>query len=161
MTFLSKLGSLLAKGLALATGVWPLVSGLFGSSAKAQQAQQTGNTVINDLTQIGQIVVQAEALIQAPGSGAQKLAAATPLVVNIVKTSELVSGHKIANETLFIQGCTDLTSAIAEVLNSLSPDSVNTASGSPTPAIPAPTKQTPPAGITPSSAPSAPSAPSA
>ena len=133
MTFLKKLGSILAQGIALATGVWPLVSGLFGSNIKTQQL---GTTVINDLTSIGQIVVQAEAIIQTPGSGAQKLQAATPLVANIVKTSELVAGHKIQNETLFIQGCTDLTHAIAEILNSLSPDGVQT-QGHPVEGIPA------------------------
>lgn len=144
MTFLSKLGSILAKGLALATGIWPLVSPLFGSSAKAQQ---TGTTVINDLTSIAQVVVQAEAIIQTPGSGVQKLAAAAPLVANIVRTSELVSGHNIANETLFIQGCTDLTNAVAEILNSLSPNTVNTASGAPINPIPPATVSAVPASI--------------
>lgn len=128
LTFLSKLGSLLAKGLAVATGVWPLVSGLFGSSTKVQQAVPT---VINDLTSIGQIVVQTEAIIQTPGSGASKLAAATPLVANIVKTSEMLAGHSIANETLFITACQNLTSAVADILNSLSPDTAKTASGAP------------------------------
>jgi hypothetical protein len=135
VTFLKKLGSILAQGIAVATGVWPLVSGLFGSSTKAQQ---TGTTVINDLTSIGQVVVQTEALIQTPGSGATKLQAAAPLVANIVKTSELVSGHQIANEALFIQGCTDLTNAVAEILNSLSANNLKTG-GSPTPSVPAPT----------------------
>lgn len=129
MTFLKKLGQYLAQGIAIFTGVWPLVSGLFGSNAKAQS---TVPVIINDLTSIGQIVVQTEALIQAPGSGASKLAAAAPLVVNIVKTSELISGHKIKDETLFLQGCTDLTSAIAEILNSLDSGSVQS-SGTATP----------------------------
>lgn len=128
MTFLKKLGSYLAQGIALATGIWPLVSGLFGSKAQA------GITVINDLTAVGQVVVQTEAILQTPGSGAAKLAAAAPLVANIVKTSELVSGHQIANETLFIQGCTDLTNAVAEILNALSPNTVQ-ASGK---AVPTP-----------------------
>jgi hypothetical protein len=81
-------------------------------------------------------VVQAEALLQAPGGGAAKLAAATPLVATIIKGSELVSGHKIANETLFIQGCTDLTSAVAEILNSLDSGAVQSA-GKPVAPIPA------------------------
>ena len=115
-TFLSKLGKVLAEGVAVAAGVWPLVSPFFGSSTKLAT---TVPMIINDLSTIGSVVVQAEALIQAPGSGPQKLAAAAPLVANIVRTSELVSGHKIVNETLFIQGCTDLTSAVAEILNSL------------------------------------------
>lgn len=138
ITFLSKLGSLLAKGLAVFTGIWPIVAPYFGSSTKVQQGV---TTVVNDLTAVAQVVVQAEAMIQTPGSGAQKLAAAAPLVANIIKTSELVSGHQIANQKLFIQGCTDLTSAVAEILNSLSPNSVNTASGQPIAPVPAAQQQ--------------------
>lgn len=137
MTFLSKLGSVLARGLAIVTGIWPVASGFFGSSTKAQQ---TGTTIINDLNSIGQVVVQAEALIQQPGSGAQKLAAATPLVANIVKTSELVSGHQIKDEALFTEGCTDVTSGVAKILNSLSADGVKTAGGPAVTADPPPAK---------------------
>jgi len=135
MTFLKKLGQFLAQGIAIATGVWPLVQGLFGSNTKAQN---TGTEIINDLTSIGGIVVQTEALLQTPGSGAAKLQAAAPLVANIVKTSELVSGHKIKNEALFIQGCSDLTNAVAEILNSLDSTSVQSA-GTATPSpVPVP-----------------------
>ena len=132
MTFLSKLGSFLAKGIAILTGLGPLISPYLGSKANA-----TVGTVTNDLTAIGGIVVQAEAIIQTPGSGAVKLAAAVPLVLNIVKTSELVSGKKIANEALFLQGCTDLTNAVVEILNSLDASAVQS-QGQPLPATPAP-----------------------
>jgi len=122
MTFLSKLGSALAQGLAIATGIWPLVQGFFGQ----KQAQAT--VVVNDLTSIGQIILQAEAFFQGPGTGAQKLQKATPLVANIVKTSEMVGGHKIQNESLFIQGCGKIASGTADVLNSLDANAVQTAS---------------------------------
>jgi len=138
-TFLGKLGKYLAEGVAIASGVWPIVAPFFGSASKATS---TVPVILNDLTSIGQIVVQAEALIQAPGGGPQKLASATPLVVNIVKTSELVSGHKIANEPLFIQGCTDLTSAVAEILNSLDAGAVQS-SGQVISSIPSPNVTTP------------------
>lgn len=92
-------------------------------------------TVINDLTSIASVVVQAEALLQGPGNGASKLAAAAPLVTTIIKTSELVSGHKIANESLFIQGCTNLTSAVAQILNSLDSGTVQS-QGNPLPVAP-------------------------
>jgi hypothetical protein len=127
MTFLKRLGQVLAQGIAVAAGVWPLVSQFFG--AKVQQAVPT---VINDLTQIGGIVTQVEAVIQTPGSGAIKLQAAVPLVANVVKTSEMVSGHKIANDALFIEGCTDITSGTAKILNSLDAGAVQT-SGKPIP----------------------------
>lgn len=134
-TFLGKLGKALAEGIAVFTGLEPLIAPFFGSNTKAAS---TVTTVANDLTAVGQVVVQAEALIQGSGTGATKLTAATPLVVNIVKTSELVAHKTIQNETLFIQGCTDLTNAVAEILNALSPNSVNT-TGTPLPAPPAPT----------------------
>jgi hypothetical protein len=131
MTFLKKLGTVLAQGIAMATGLWPLVSGFFGS-----KAQNTGGVVINDLSQIGGIVVQAEALIQGPGTGPQKLANATPLIAGVVKTSEMISGHKIANEALFLEGCQDYTNGTVKILNSLDPGTIQT-QGKPLPALPA------------------------
>lgn len=127
MTFLAKLGAALAKGIAVASGIWPLVGPLFGSSAKAQNVS---TTVSNDLLGIGQIVATTEAILQTPGSGGVKLAAATPLVAGLIKSSELVAGHKIVNEALFTQGCQSITSGSADILNSLDPSAVQT-SGSP------------------------------
>lgn len=139
VTFLSKLGTFLAEGVAVITGIEPLVAPLFGS--KATTVLTDVNKGVNDLTSIGTVVIQAEALIQGKGTGPQKLAAAAPLVANIVKTSELISGHQVANNTLFIQGCTDLTNAVAEILNSLSPNNVNSTGAK---AIPVPTATTAP-----------------
>lgn len=116
MTFLKKLGSILAQGIAIAAGFGPLIAPYLGTKAK-----QTLDIAINDLTSIGQVVVQAEALLQGPSRGAEKLKAAAPLIASIVRTSELVSGHKIADEALFLKGCTELTSAVADILNSLAP----------------------------------------
>jgi hypothetical protein len=127
MTFLKKLGSALAQGIALATGMWPLVSKFFGAGTAASQ---TANTVVNDLTAIGQVVVQAEAMFQGTGTGPSKLAAATPLVANIIKTSELVAGHKISNEAAFTAACQAITSDVANLLNSLDSNTVQT-SGKP------------------------------
>lgn len=122
MSFLKKLGQILAKVFEIVSGVGPVLTPFLGSGAAAQTAE----TAVNDLTAIGQVVVQVETAIQTPGSGSVKLAAAIPLVANIVKTSELVSGHQIANESLFIQGCTELAQGVVDVLNSLSGDSVKT-----------------------------------
>ena len=141
MTFLAKLGSFLAKGIAILAGFEPLIAPYLG-----QKANTVINTVTNDLTAVGGVIVQAEALLQGQGTGPQKLAAAAPLVVNIVKTSEMVSGRQIANEKLFIQGCTDLTNAVAEILNSLSADGVKS-SGQPIPPIPAPSVAPVPASL--------------
>jgi hypothetical protein len=140
MTFLAKLGGFLAKGIALLSGLGPLLTPLFGSKSGA-----VVGTVVQDLTSIGSVVVSAEAMLGA-GTGPAKLAAAAPLVANIVKTSELVSGHKIANEALFIQGCTDITNAVAEILNSLDGGAVQS-TGQPIPTVPAPTVAAVPAAL--------------
>lgn len=125
MTFLKKLGQFLAKGAQIAAeaaGIAPLVAPFIGSAAP--KVEQAVSTAANDLTQIGQVVVTAEALITSPGSGTQKLQSATGLVQSIVQTSELVSGKKIANEGLFRQGCSKITSGVVDVLNALHEDAV-------------------------------------
>lgn len=129
MSFLSKLGNVLARIVGIVTGIGPLVEPFLGSG---KAATVTG-TVVNDLTSIGQVVVQAEALIQGTGTGATKLAAATPLVAQIILTSEMVSGKKIANDALFIQGAGKVTSGIADVLNAIDPSEVKTSGPSLTP----------------------------
>lgn len=122
MTFLKRLGSVLARVISIATGIGPLVLPFIGSG----KAAQIGGAVINDLTAIGQTIIQAEAMIQTPGSGAAKLAAASPLVASIIRTSQMLDGKKIANEALFIEGCQDITSGMAKVLNAIHPDEVKT-----------------------------------
>lgn len=141
MTWLSKIGSFLAKGIAILTGLEPLIQPYIGAKGSGVAA-----TVVNDLTAVGSIVVQAEALLGS-GTGAQKLANAAPLVANVVKTSELLSGKHIKNEQLFIQGCTDLTNAVAEILNSLDPGTVDS-KGNPLPPTPPPTTNPVPAALT-------------
>jgi len=128
MTFLQKLGKFLATGIKIAAeiaGVAPLVAPLLGSAAP--KVEQGVSTAVNDLTQIGQVVVQAEALIQTPGSGASKLAGASPLVQQIIQTSQLLDGKKIGNPTLFAQGCSKITSGVADCLNSLDEGAVKQA----------------------------------
>jgi hypothetical protein len=126
----------LAQGVAMFSGIWPLVAPLFGS--KAQQASNVATSVVNDLTQIAQIVTSVEAVIQTPGSGAVKLAAATPLVLNILKTSEAFSGHKIADEQKAIDGATQIVNGVVAFMNALAPDGVQTA-GKVDTSTPAPT----------------------
>jgi len=126
MTFLSKLGKFLAKAGAIAAniagiaaGIGPIIQPFLGAKGGAIEGK-----VVNDLTQIAGVVTTAEAILQQPGSGAAKLAAATPLVMSILQTSEAISGKKVANEALFQQGASKITSGMADVLNSLHPDSV-------------------------------------
>ena len=120
MTFLKKLGTILLNVAGIATGVGPIIMPFLGSG----KAAQVEGKVVNDLTSIGSLIVQIETAFAAvPGStGAQKLQAAIPLVANVIKTSEMVSGKKIANEALFTQAVTEYTQATVDLLNSIHAD---------------------------------------
>jgi len=99
---------------------FPLLKPFLGSG----EASKYANTAVNDLTAIGQVIVQVETAIQAPGSGAQKLQFIIPLVANIVKTSEMVTGHQIGDDALFVKGTTEIAQGVVDVLNSLKSDNV-------------------------------------
>jgi hypothetical protein len=124
MTFLKKLGAALLKITAIAVGIGPILQPLVGSGKSGALV----GTAVNDLTAIGSTIVQIETAFAAvPGStGAQKLQAAIPLVGNIVKTSELVSGKKIANETLFTQAVQEIAQGMVDLLNSIDANEVKT-----------------------------------
>lgn len=122
MTFLKKLGLALAKGLQIAAAVGGVALPFFGNSKAAQVA----GVVESDFVQAGSIITGVEAVLQTPGSGAQKLAAATPLMASFIKSTELVAGKKIANEALFIQGSGKMSDGMADILNSLDQSEVKT-----------------------------------
>jgi len=123
MSFLKKLGQILLSVSTTALGVGPLVTPLFGN--KATQVTSGIATVTSDLTAIGTVIVQIETALQGK-SGPEKLAAATALVGPIIRTSQLVSGKKIANEAMLQKGISEVTQGIVDVLNSIDPDSVKT-----------------------------------
>lgn len=117
MTFLKKLGTILANVAGIAIGVGPIIMPFLGSG---KAAAVTG-TAVNDLTSIGSIIVQIETAFAAvPGStGEQKLQASIPLIGNIIKTSEMVAGKKIANEAMFSQAVQEYAQATVDLLNSI------------------------------------------
>jgi len=123
MSFLKRLGQMIAKGIGIAVGIGPLVSPFLGSG----KASGIENQVVDDLTSIGQVVIQAEAMIQTPGAGAVRLAAVTPLVASIVRTSQMVDGKKIDNEALFNEGAGEIASGMAKILNSIHHDEAKAA----------------------------------
>ena len=123
LTFLKKLGGFLAKAVSVALNIGPLVMPFLGSGKAATVA----GTVVNDFTAIGQTVLTVESVFQAPGSGPQKLSAAVPLVAGIVKTSQMLDGKKIANETLFTQGCEKIVNGMVDILNAIHPDEAKAA----------------------------------
>jgi len=126
MTFLKKLGTILLNVAGIAIGVGPLISPFLGSG----KAGSVSGTVVNDLTAIGGIIVQIETAFGAvPGStGAQKLQASIPLIANIIKTSQMVVGKKIANEALFTKSVQEYAQATVDLLNSLDQSAATPAS---------------------------------
>jgi hypothetical protein len=121
MTFLSKLGSFLVRGIAIVSGIAPMIATtLPGTSG-------TIATVSTDLAQIGDIIAQVEALGQALQiKGPDKLKAAGPLVAQVILKSSLLVNQKIANPDLFNQGSTKIADGMADVLNSLDANGVKT-----------------------------------
>lgn len=118
ITFLKKLGSILVNVAGVAAGVGPLITPFLGSGA-AKEAVSKG---VNDLTAIAQLAVIIEAAFPLPGQGVAKYQALVPLVANVLKTSELVTGKQIADEALFTKGAGEVAQGIVDVLNSIHPD---------------------------------------
>jgi len=124
MSFLKKLGIVLAGVASTALGIGPIVAPLLGGGNKA--AGVVG-AVTNDLTSIGSVIAQVETIFAGQDNmGPQKLSAAVALVGPIIRTSQLVSGKKIADEAKLKSGIAGVTQGIVDVLNSLHPDSVST-----------------------------------
>lgn len=113
------------KITAIAVGIGPILQPLVGSGKSGAVI----GTAVNDLTAIGSTIVQIETAFAAiPGAtGAQKLQAAVPLIGNIIRTSELVVGKKIANDALFAQAVTEFAQGMVDLLNSIHADEVKTA----------------------------------
>lgn len=123
MSFLKKLGQVIATVGASAVGIGPLVLPLFGN--KADKATAVFNTATNDLTAVGSLVLQTEVALNGK-PGPEKFAAALNLIGPYLRTSQLVSGKKIADEVLFQKGANEVTQGIVDILNSLHSDSVKT-----------------------------------
>ena len=123
MSFLKKLGQILATIATTALAVGPIASPLFG--AKGDRVTSAINGIVNDLTLIGGVIVQVETALQGQ-AGADKFKAAVALVGPIVRTSEMVSGKKIGNPELLQKGIEGITQGVVDVLNSIKEESVAT-----------------------------------
>jgi len=121
-SFLKKLGHVLAKigtgvvdAAGIAAGVGPIISPFLGSG-KAASVVTVG---VNDLTAIAQQVVIVETALQGK-TGADKMAALIPLVGNILATSQIVSGKKIANQELYTKAIQEFAQAAVDLANAIS-----------------------------------------
>lgn len=123
MSFLKKLGQILLQVGATAVGIGPIIGPLFGS-AGSKVVQVVGG-IANDLTSIASVIAQIEVALQGK-QGVEKFRAAVALVGPIIRTSQLVSGKKIADPVLMQKGIEAITQGVVDVLNSLHEDSVKT-----------------------------------
>jgi len=118
MSFLKKLGGALLKGLSIVSGVTPYLPA---------SVQPAVTLVTSELTAMAQVVAQMEAVGQALNlAGPQKLIAAAPGIEQIILTSSLMVGKKVADETKFKAAVNGLASNMADLLNSLHADAVTT-----------------------------------
>lgn len=126
MTFLKKLGQILATVASTALGIGPLVAPLFG--AKGSQVAGEISTVVNDLTAVGGVIVQVETIgaSMTGMTGPQKLQAATALVKPILLTSQLISGKHIADAALLDKAVTEITQGVVDMLNAVDQKSTST-----------------------------------
>lgn len=121
MTFLKKVGQILGAGLKILTGLGPVVSAV---------VPNVGDDIVkieNTLEQAMQIVMQAEVMGEAINlPGAQKLAAATPLVKQVVLLLFKAKGLEISDEAKFTAAISGLTGSVADLLNAVHERSVTT-----------------------------------
>src|SRR6185369_13918274 len=106
VSFLKKLGLTILQVGAQATVFGPLVAPFFGSGA--QKVTNIVQAVVNDLTQIGQVVISIETALQGK-EGVDKFKAAVALVGPIIMTSQLVSGKKVADPAMLQKGIEEVT----------------------------------------------------
>lgn len=123
MSFLKKLGQVAATIGATAVGVGPLIAPLVGN--KGQQVIGVTTGIGDTITTIGNIIVQMEVALQGK-PGAEKFAAAVPLVGLAIRSSSLVAGKKIADAALLQKGIEEVTQGVVDVLNSLHEEAVKT-----------------------------------
>ncbi len=124
MTFLKKLGLVLAKATQVITGIDPLLPFL----ANGDRIDAVQNRVLDTLTQVAGVVVSIEAVgVALKLDGPQKLTAAAPLVSQLIRQSSLVTGKKIADPLKFDAAVAEITSGVVALLNSLHEDDVKTA----------------------------------
>lgn len=118
VSILAKIFQDIEKGIGIFTGIEPVVYQFAPAGAQATLSQVT-----DDLTQVGNAVTQAQAVVAAvstPGATAASIVtAATPLVGTVISKSELVLGKKVGNQELYAQAITSITTGVVQLLDSM------------------------------------------
>lgn len=122
-TWLKKFGQIVIEGITIAAGVAPLFA------VAKPSAAGTANQIASDLQQLLGVIQQTEVIGQTAGmTGAQKLAAASPIVRQQVLVFLQQAGFSVQDQNRFLAATTGLTSVLADLLNSI--DAVKTAPAS-------------------------------
>lgn len=122
MSFLKKLGQIVATGLQIVTGFGPLVKQTIPGTKDDQIIDRVTDT-ITDIAGITQSVEVISATLASPLSGPEKLKAAMALAEQVV-LSKIVLGKKIENPALFREGVAYITNGVVKIQNSLHQDNL-------------------------------------
>ena len=115
MSFLKKLGQIV-KIVGQVSGFLPLAQAVAPASARPTIAE-----ISDKLQQAMNVIVTVEQTFTASGAavtGSDKLKAATPFVAQLIQQTDLLIGKHPKDEAKFAAACTQLTSALADILNS-------------------------------------------
>lgn len=116
MTWLKKVTSAILKYLPIILGTGGLIQTVLPAGAAGTAAK-----VLGDMNGIPQLVVTAEAMFAAPGSGSQKLAAIAPLVQQIITQyveAQEPGSAKIHDPAKLATASAQIVSGFADALNS-------------------------------------------
>lgn len=128
MSLLKKIGSLLASANPVIAIVAGLISPLIAQAKQGQAAKVTA-TIQNDISVLGGIIANVDAVGQSLGlTGAQKFQAALPQIGKAIAGTALLANHKIANQALYDKAVAEYTQATVDLLNALHDDGVDTQS---------------------------------
>jgi hypothetical protein len=115
VTFLKKLGTIILKVIGIATGFAPLVNQYVPGTEKVVAKAD------DKLNQALAVIVTAEQMFAAAGatkSGPDKLKAASAFVAQLVQQADMLAGRHPKDEAKFSASVQNLTSALADILNS-------------------------------------------
>lgn len=125
MSFLKKLGAVVLKIVGIETGLLPLIqSGIQVAVPGNTSAGAVVAKVDSEFQKVVSVITTAEQMFTAASgpdakTGADKLKAATPFVAGLIQQSEIMVGKKVKDSAKFETAVTAITSAFADLLNSV------------------------------------------
>ena len=115
MSFLKKLGTVVLKVVGIWAGIAPIVQGALPQSGVATAIEDKLGKLFNLIVTVEQTFTSAFGANAKTGSG--KPRAAEPFVAQLIQQKDL-AGKKPKDEALFQSATTQLTGAMADILNS-------------------------------------------